>query len=114
MSEGLKEITDENFQDEVIDNDGVVVVDYYADWCMPCKTIGIAMEELSREYSDTLKIVKGDVEKNSATINKFGINGVPAILMFKDGKLVSQHVGLRSKKDLKRDIEEVRVWVSNS
>jgi len=108
MSENLKEITDESFQDEVIDDNGVVVVDYYADWCGPCKMIGAAMEELSQEYSSTLKIVKGNIESNSATVSKFGINGVPAILMFKGGELVSQHIGLRSKKDLKKDIEEVR------
>jgi len=108
MSENLIEITDESFQDEVIGNSGVVVVDYYADWCGPCKAIGSAMEELSQEYSSTLKIVKGNVEANSATVSKFGISGVPAILMFKGGELMSQHVGLRSKKDLKKDIEEVR------
>ena len=108
MSENLIEITHESFQDEVIDDSGVVIVDYYADWCQPCKMISVAMEELSREYSSTLKIVKGNVEANSATVSKFGISGVPAILMFKGGELISQHVGLRSKKDLKKDIEEVR------
>lgn len=108
MSESLKEVTDESFQDEVIGDEGVVVVDYYASWCGPCKMISLAMEELSREYADTLKIVKGDIETNSNSVSKFGINGVPAILMFKGGKLISQHIGLRSKKDLKKDIEEVR------
>ena len=108
MSDMLKEITDESFQDEVIDNSGVVVVDYYAQWCGPCKMIAKAMEELSQEYSNELKIVKGDVEQNSNSVAKFGIQGVPAILVFKDGELKSQHIGLRSKKDLKNDIEEVR------
>lgn len=108
MVENLIEITDESFQDEVIDNGGLVVVDYYADWCQPCKMISAVMEELSQEYSNTLKIVKGDILVNSATVSKFGISGVPAILMFKGGELISKHIGLRSKKDLKRDIEEVR------
>ena len=108
MLEGVKEITDESFQDEVMDDDGVVVVDYYATWCSPCKMIGAVMEELSVEYSDILKIVKGDIEVNSDSVSKFGINGVPAILIFKGGKKMRQHIGLRSKKDLRKDIEEVR------
>jgi len=108
MSESLIEITDESFQDEVINEDGVVVVDYYATWCGPCKMISAAMEDLSREYSGTLKIVKGDIEQNNNSVSKFGINGVPAILMFKNGELVSQHIGLRTLKDIKKDIEEVR------
>lgn len=108
MFSRLKEITDDNFQNEVIDNDGLVVVDYYAEWCAPCKMIGTTMIELSEEYSDNLKIVKGDVAKNSASLNKFGISGIPAILIFKKGKLINQHIGLRSKKDLKKDIEAAR------
>ena len=108
MSETLKEITDESFQDEVIKDGGVVVVDYYATWCGPCRMIGAAMEELSLEYSSTLKIVKGDIESNSQSVSKYGISGVPAILMFKGGELIRQHIGLRSKKDLRKDIEEVR------
>ena len=108
MPEGVKEITDESFENEVIDDDGVVVVDYYATWCLPCKAIGAVMEELSIEYSDTLKIVKGDIEKNSDSVSEFSIQGVPAILIFKGGKIKRQHIGLRSKKDLKKDIEEVR------
>jgi len=107
MSETLKEITDESFQNEVMDDSGVVVVDYYAEWCGPCKMIGAAMEELSIEYADTLKIVKGNIEENSQSVNKYGIKGVPAILMFKGGELKMQHIGLRSKKDLKKDIDEV-------
>ena len=108
MSESLIEITDESFQDEVIDKGGIVVVDYYAIWCGPCKAIGACMEQLSRENPDTLKVVKGDIEANSNSVSKFGINGVPAILMFKDGELISQHVGLRTLKDIRKDVEEVR------
>ena len=104
----LKEITDESFHAEVEEDSGVVVVDFYAEWCGPCKSIGAAMEELSKEYNGDLKIVKGNIEANSESVSKFGVNGIPAILIFKGGELVNQHIGLRSKKDLKKDIEEVR------
>ena len=108
MSERVQEITDDNFQSEVIDEDGLVVVDYYADWCGPCRVVGAIMEELKHECPDNLKIVKADINKNSATLSKFGVTGIPAILMFKKGKLVNKHVGVRTKKDLKKDIEAAR------
>lgn len=107
MPSKLKEITDNNFQSEVVEDKGIVLVDYYAEWCAPCKAIGATIEELNEEYSDKLKIVKGDISKNGHTVSKFGITGIPAILMFKEGGLINKHIGLRSKKDLKRDIEEV-------
>lgn len=101
------EVTDKNFQEEVINNKELVLVDFYATWCSPCKIIGRTIEELSAEYEGKLKVCKGDVEVNNDALKKFGITGVPAILLFKKGQLVDQHVGLRSKKDLKRDIEEI-------
>lgn len=107
ISSKLKELTDDNFQSEVIDNGGVVVIDYYAEWCSPCHAIAIAMEELNNEYAGSLRIVKGNIDANGATLSKFGVTGIPAILIFKEGKLVYQYVGTRSKKDIKKDIDEV-------
>lgn len=104
----LLEITDDNFKSEVVEKDGVVVVDFYAEWCAPCKAIGAAMEELSDEYNGSVKICKGNIEANSSTLSDFGVTGIPAILLFKNGELKNQHIGLRSKKDLKKDIEDVR------
>ncbi len=108
MLKDLQEITDDDFQREVTDDSGIVVVDYYADWCIPCRAIGAILKELGTEYSSDIKIVKGNVENNSATLSKLGITGIPAILIFKEGELIYNHVGLRSKRDLKKDIEAVR------
>ena len=108
MSNALQEITADNFNQEVIETKGLVLVDFYADWCMPCKAISNTMEELSLEYSHgDVKILKANVDENSNNVSKFGIAGVPAILFFKDGRLINQKIGLRSKKDIKNDIEGI-------
>lgn len=108
MSNEIQEITDDNFTSEVFDKKGVVVVDFYADWCAPCKLLSNTMKELSEEYDEnTVKILKANVEENSSVVSKFGIIGVPAILFFKNGELINKQIGLRSKKDLKKDIEVV-------
>ena len=103
----LKELTNANFQQEVIEDDGVVLVDFYAQWCAPCKVLAKTMEELSDEIKGTAKICKADVEENSFAVKDLNINGVPFVVVFKGGKILSKHVGLRSKQDLKNDIAEV-------
>ena len=108
QTESQMEITDEEFQEIIKNGHKLVVVDFYAEWCMPCKAISSTMEELSIEYNhDDVKILKANVDENINNVSKFGIAGVPAILFFKDGKLVNQKMGLRSKKDLKNDIEVI-------
>ena len=102
----LKELTDDNFQQEVIDNEGVVLVDFYAQWCGPCKVLAKTVEELSDEVNGAAKICKADIEVNSSAVKDLNINGVPFVALFKDGKILNKHVGLRSKKDLQKDIEE--------
>lgn len=102
----LKELTDDNFQQEVLDDDGVVLVDFYAQWCAPCKVLAKTVEELSDEFGDTAKICKADIEENSSAVKDLNINGVPFIALFKGGKIINKHVGLRSKQDIQKDIEE--------
>jgi thioredoxin 1 len=104
----LKELTDDNFQQEVSDDSGIVLVDFYAQWCGPCKVLAKTVEELSDEMDGSAKIYKADIEENSSAVKDLNINGVPFIVLFKNGKILNKHVGLRSKQDLQKDIEEAR------
>lgn len=103
----VKEIIDENFQEEVINSDDVVIVDFYATWCNPCKLLAQIFAGLSEEYSSGVKFYKANVETNSDALSKYGVSGVPALLIFKGGELIDQRVGLRTRKEIKKDIDEV-------
>ncbi len=100
-----QEFTDSNFQKEVLDNDGLVVIDFWAEWCGPCKMIGPIVEELAQEYEGKAKIGKVDVDKNSDVSMKYGIRSIPTILFLKNGEIVDKQVGLTSKEGLKAKIE---------
>jgi thioredoxin 1 len=104
----LKELTDDNFQKEVIEDGGIVLVDFYAQWCGPCKVLAKTVEELSNEMEGTAKICKADIEENNSAVKDLNINGVPFVALFKNGKVLNKHIGLRSKQDLQKDIEEAQ------
>jgi thioredoxin 1 len=101
------EITNNNFQAEVIDSKGVVLVDFYAEWCAPCKILSKIIDELDSELNGGVKICKADIEVNSNAVSNFSIRNVPFISIFKEGKLLSSYAGLRSKKALKDELEKV-------
>ena len=102
----LSHIGDHNFNAEVLNKKGVVVVDFYATWCAPCKMLAPVLEELEGEISDA-KIFKVDVDQNSEISNKYGIQSIPTIMIFKDGVEVNKKVGFTPKDVLKEAIEEV-------
>ena len=97
------EFTDANFQEEVLeftDASGPVLVDFWAEWCGPCKAIGPTIEELSSEYDGKAKIGKVDIDSNRDTALQYNIQSIPSILIFKDGQVVETFVGMKSKDEL--------------
>lgn len=100
-------VTDATFDAEVKNSDIPVVVDFWAEWCGPCKQIGPALEELAVEYEGKVKIVKVNVDENPNSPAQMGVRGIPALFMFKDGEVVSNKTGAAPKAVLQSWIEEV-------
>ena len=98
-------VTDETFDAEVRQSDIPVVVDFWAEWCGPCKQIGPALEELSEEYAGKVKIVKVNVDENPDSPAVLGVRGIPALFLFKDGQVVSNKVGAAPKAALENWIK---------
>ncbi|MGD9862579.1 MAG: thioredoxin [Pseudodonghicola sp.] len=99
-------VTDATFDQEVKQSDIPVVVDFWAEWCGPCKQIGPALEELSAEYEGKVKIAKVDVDQNPNTAAAMGVRGIPALFIFKDGQVISNRAGAAPKASLQSWIED--------
>ena len=95
-----EKVTDASFEADVLKSAEPVVVDFWAEWCGPCKMIGPSLEEISNEMAGKVKIVKMNVDENQSVPAKLGIRGIPALLLFKDGKLAAQKVGAAPKSAL--------------
>ncbi|MCH8840122.1 MAG: thioredoxin [Planctomycetes bacterium] len=106
MSNPLQ-FTDANFQSEVLDSDQPVLVDFWAAWCGPCRAVGPTIEELAHEYDGTVKVGKLNVDENPQSAGGFGISSIPAVLLFKDGKVVETLVGVQSRERYQQAIEDV-------
>ena len=107
VSEYVKEFTEANFDDEVLNSSQPVVVDFWAEWCMPCLMVAPIIEQLAQEYDGKVKFGKLNVDENRSIAIRFSIQAIPTLLIFKDGQLVQKFVGLRSKADLKREIDSL-------
>ncbi len=102
---GLIHVTDSDFKTEVVEAAAPVLVDFGADWCGPCRLIGPVLEELAPEYEGRLTIAKLDVDNNRETAIKYGVQGIPTLILFKDGKVADQVVGALPKPKLKEWID---------
>jgi thioredoxin 1 len=99
-SEHVKNVSSADFDAEVLKSNVPVVVDFWAEWCGPCKRLAPLMEEIAQEHTGKLKVVKVDVDHESALASKYGIQSIPTLIFFKGGAEVGKHIGLSSKKDL--------------
>ena len=102
----LSHFTDANFKKEVLESQLPVLVDFWADWCVPCKRVAPIVEELSKEYAQKIKVGKLNVDENPKSASLYGIMSIPSLIFFKDGKVMDQAVGALSKSELKQKIEE--------
>ena len=100
MSDNIVYVSDSSFESDVLKSDKPVLVDYWAEWCGPCKMIAPILEEVSGEYDEKITIAKLDVDANQNTSMQYGIRGVPTLMLFKDGDVVATHVGALTKSQL--------------
>ena len=101
MSELTKAVTDESFRQDVLEAPGPVLVDFWAEWCGPCKAVGPILDELAKDYAGKLTVAKIDIDENPMTPNEYAVRGIPTMLLFRDGKLLDQKVGAMPKGALK-------------
>ena len=99
MSE-IVNVTDASFEDDVLKSDTPVLVDYWAEWCGPCKMIAPVLDEIARDYSDRLKVCKLNIDENEATAPKYNVRGIPTLMLFKNGSVEATKVGALSKSQL--------------
>ncbi len=106
MAGNVKELTDDNFDSTLTGTDKLVLVDFWATWCAPCRAIAPSVEELAGEMSDKLEVGKVDIDSNSGTAGKYGVRSIPTLILFKNGEPVDQIVGAQPKDKIAAFIEK--------
>ena len=104
-SENVLEITDANFEQEVLGSDKPVLVDFWAEWCMPCRMLGPTIEKLAKDYAGKVKVGKLDTDANRDVSMKYGISAIPTVILFKDGQVAQKFVGLRKEQEFKAALD---------
>ena len=104
---GVAEVTDQSFEKEILKSDKPAVVDFWAEWCGPCRAIAPIIKDLATRYGDRVQIAKLDVDANPATAGRFGIRAIPTVLAFRNGQVVGQLQGARPRADFEAFVEKL-------
>ena len=104
-SENLLELTDGNFEQEVLKSDKPVLVDFWAEWCQPCRMLSPTIEKIAREYAGKVKVGKIDTDSNRDVSLRYGISAIPTVILFKNGQVAQKFVGLRQEKEFKEALD---------
>ncbi|NYT26698.1 thioredoxin TrxA [Candidatus Thiodubiliella endoseptemdiera] len=105
MNDKIKVVTDDSFEADVVNSSSTILVDFWAPWCGPCKALAPTLDEIADEYEDKIVIAKFNVDENDQTPPKYGIRGIPTILLFKNGEVVATKMGALSKAELSTFID---------
>lgn len=106
MSDNIIHVSDDSFEQEVLQSEMPVLIDYWAEWCGPCKMIAPVLEEVASEYADKIRVAKLNIDENPATPPKYGIRGIPTLMLFKNGEVEATKVGAVSKTQLTAFLDE--------
>jgi thioredoxin 1 len=106
-SANVREFTDANFETEVLNSEVPVLVDFWAEWCMPCRMLGPTIDKIADSYAGKVKVGKLDTDSNREVAMRYGINAIPTVILFKDGEVAQKFVGLKQEREFKEALDTV-------